>query len=114
MKAYSHRTREEVSFGKIAFPGEDMVLAMLNRPFVEHYGSYEKLSNIPKGSITISDIEINDQPQDIESVYFYSSKSAPQWARSWTKGNTIEIQFGEPYVRENYKETDAIYYQRIK
>ena len=114
MKAYSHRTREEVSFGKIAFPGEDMVLAMLNRPFVEHYCSYEKLSNIPKGSITLSDIEINDQPQDIESVYFYSSKSAPQWARSWTKGNTIEIQFGEPYVRENYKETDAIYYQRIK
>lgn len=114
MKVLDHYSKEETSLGKLAFPGEEMVLSKRNYAFIEHYSTFEKLSSIPKGSISLSKIKINKNLQNIDSIYNYSPKNAPQWARSWFKDNTMEIQFGEPYVRENYGETNTIYYNRIK
>ncbi|MDB4606198.1 hypothetical protein OAH04_00210 [Crocinitomicaceae bacterium] len=114
MCIYSHQDKESVSLGKLAFPGKEMVLAKRNFGFIEHYSTYEKIENIPKGQITLSKIKINNRLQNIHNVWDVSEKNYPIWARSWTEGNTIQIQFGEPYTRKKYGESAKFYFNQIK
>ena len=114
MSIYNHQTSELVSIGKLAFPGTQMVLAKRNCMFIEHYSAYEKLDEIPKGQITLSKVKINDKLQNIQNVWDVSEKNYPIWARAWTEGNVIQMQFGQPYTRTNYGETPKFYFNNIK
>jgi hypothetical protein len=82
--------------------------------FIEHYSAYEKLDEIPKGQITLSKVKINDKLQNIQNVWDVSEKNYPIWARAWTEGNVIQMQFGHPYTRTNYGETPKFYFNNIK
>ncbi|MDG1735319.1 MAG: hypothetical protein P8H94_05675 [Crocinitomicaceae bacterium] len=57
---------------------------------------------------------INNRLQNIHNVWDFSEKNYPIWARSWTEGNTIQIQFGEPYTRKKYGESAKLYFNQIK
>ena len=114
MSIYNHQNKETVSLGKLAFPGTEMVLDKRNFGFIEHYSSYEKLDNIPKGQITLDKIKIDDKLQIIHNVWDLSEKEYPIWARSSTEGNKIKIQFGHPYARDDYGETNTFYFNQIK
>ncbi|MFL2663509.1 MAG: hypothetical protein ACJ0F1_01130 [Crocinitomicaceae bacterium] len=114
MSIYNHQTSELVSVGKLAFPGTKMVLAKRNCMFIEHYSTYEKIAEIPKGQITLGKIKIDGKLQNIHNVWDIAEKNYPIWARSWTDGNVIQMQFGEPYTRTNYGETPRFYFNNIK
>ena len=117
---YDHQKDSSFKCGSLAFPGEKLFLDKSNYIFVELYSKLTKISDTPKGSISVgnfkyvkpgSDFKSRIQPSSAFALYDVNS---PQWARSWHKERMFHIQFGEPYVREYPSEYDSFYLETLK
>lgn len=120
LEAFDHQSEEYISCGKLAFPGEKLILDKRNFVFVELYSEITKITDTPKGTIRIGDFKYIKPGNDYESKVQLNSAFAlyeinqPQWARSWYKDRMFNIQFGEPYVRRNHWEYKDLYIEEIK
>jgi len=118
--AYDHQKDSSFSCGKLAFPGEQLVLKKSNYIFVELYSELTAISNTPKGTLGVGNFKYIKPGNDYESRLQLSSAFAlydishPQWARSWYKDKMFNIQFGEPYVREYPTKYDTFYLETLK
>lgn len=117
---YDHQKDSSFSCGKLAFPGEQLVLKKSNYIFVELYSELTAISNTPKGTLGVGNFKYIKSGNDYESRLQLSSAFAlydlrhPQWARSWYKDKMFNIQFGEPYVREYPTKYDTFYLETLK
>jgi len=120
LKAYDHQSDEYISCGKLAFPGEKLILDKRNFVFVELYSALIKISDTPKGTIRIGDFKYrkidkeNNSRAHIDGAYALYEINSPQWARSWYKDRLFKIQFGQPYVRRKYHEYEDVYLECLK
>jgi len=118
--AYDHQKDSSFCCGKLAFPGEQLVLNKANYMFVELYSELTRISSTPKGTIGIGNFKYikpgnNSQSRLLlSSAYAFYQINHPQWARSWYQDRVFNVQFGEPYVREYPTEYDTYYLETLK
>ena len=120
LQAYDHHQHKTVSCGKLAFPGERLVLDKRNFMFVELYSAFTKISDTPKGTISVGNFTYQSPSQTIpseasieEAVALYQMDK-PQWARSVLDKQLFTVQFGRPYARRNHWEYKKIYVEALK
>ena len=120
LQAYDHQNNKTVGCGKLAFPGEHLVLEKRNFMFVELYSEYTKISDTPKGTVSMGNFTYQSPSKtsvsrvSIEEAVALYDMDQPQWARSVLENQLFTVQFGRPYARRYHWEYKNLYVEALK
>ncbi len=120
LQAYDHQNDKTVSCGKLAFPGERLVLDKRNFMFVELYSELTKISDTPKGTVSMGNFNYQAPGKGassrvlIEEAFALYNKNKPQWARASLENQLFKFQFGLPYARRYHWEYENLYVETLK
>ena len=95
---YSHELDEHVFIGALRFPGENLVLSRKLASFVEVYGRRIPASEIPRFTVTFSNVRLNGEAADVRSVEAVYPQGVPDYAEATADASQrrVVIEVGKP------------------
>ena len=105
---HSHAQKEDVFVGSLRFPGEDHRLARQLASFVEIYGPPRPVEEIPRLSVTLSDLRINGKPVARPTAIAEYPEGIPDYAEARGQGTSVVITLGQPIKDRKRRRVDLL------
>jgi hypothetical protein len=93
---YSHKKDENIFVGALRFQGKDLILSRKLASFVEVYGRWIPVGEIPKVTVTLGNLVVNGKPVKPTSAEAIYPKGVPDYAGTVAKDNQLVITVGKP------------------
>ena len=93
---YSHEKDENVFVGALRFEGENLVLSRNVASFVEVYGRWIPVSEIPKVTVTFGNPKVNGRSARVRAGRAVYPKNVPDYAEAVAEDGKIVVQVGRP------------------
>ena len=105
---YSHEKDENVFIGALRFKGEDLVLSRKVASFVEVYGHRIPVSEIPRVTVTFSNLKVNGKPVDVRAARAIYPKNVPDYAEAIADDGKVVVEVGQPVENRKDREVPLI------
>ena len=105
---YSRQQDENTFVGALRFKGENLTLGRNLANFVEIYGAYKPVSEIPKLTITFGNLRVNSKPIEHVTARAIYPKDVPDYAEATAKEQSIVIKVGEKVEGRKERKVELI------
>ncbi|VTS02632.1 DUF3472 domain-containing protein [Tuwongella immobilis] len=105
---YSHQKNEHVFIGALRFDGKDLKLGRKMANFVEIYGAYRPVSEIPTLTITFGTPVVNGTPVKSATAEAIYPKGVPDVADTRAVDGNLVIEVGKPIDNRSKRRVPVI------
>ncbi|QDV19103.1 hypothetical protein Pan153_37660 [Gimesia panareensis] len=101
----SHEQDESIFIGALRFKGDKLMLSPKIASFVEVYGARIPVTEIPRVTVTFSNLRVNGKPATVKSVEAIYPKGVPDYAAAAPNGTSVVITVGQPVEGRTVRNT---------